>query len=369
MNSRVERAPGSAAPDRIILWVATALLGFGAVLVFSASSHLAAEYYNRPLLFFIKQSVFFFVGVAVLIGVSRVPYTFWQRTYRIWLLLGAVLLVAVLFSAEVRGARRWLSIGPFGLHPAEVFRFGVILFLAAMLSRRRRQEPTFKKHTLPHLALLGFGGVLLMLQPDFGSVVLLAATVFSMLYVAGTPIRHLALTTIPAVLLAVLVVFGFGYKRHRLDNYVDGLRDPFEAGYQVKQALIFMGDGGLFGKGLGGGNAKFLYVPDAHTDFILASIGEELGFIVLVIMLSAYALLLLRGLRIASRAPDRFSSLLVAGLIISLGLQAALNISVVLGLVPPTGLPLPLLSYGGTSVLFTTPALAIVLNVSRHVQR
>lgn len=367
MHSQADHKAG-VAPDQIILWVATALLGFGAVLVFSASSHLAQTIFDRPLLFFVKQSVFFFVGVGVLIGVSRVPYTFWQRTYKLWLLLGVVLLVAVLFAPEVRGARRWLSIGPFGLQPAEVFRFGVILFMAATLSRRRRQEPTFKRHTLPHLVLLGIGSVFLMLQPDFGSVLLLAATVFSMLYVAGTPLRHLTLTTLPAVALAVLVVFGFGYKRHRLDNYVEGLRDPLEAGYQVKQALIFMGDGGLFGKGLGGGNAKFLHVPDAHTDFILASIGEELGFVALVLMLTAYVLLLLRGLRIAARAPDRFASLLVAGLMISLGLQAALNIGVVLGLVPPTGLPLPLLSYGGSSVLFTTTALAIVLNVSRHVQ-
>jgi cell division protein FtsW len=210
--------------------------------------------------------------------------------------------------------------------------------------------------------------MLVMLQPDFGSVVLLAATMLVLMFLAGLPLRPLVTVSLPAVAAALVVVFVFGYKLDRLSNYGEGLVDPFSAGYQVRQGAIYMGSGGLWGRGLGGGMAKFLYVPDAHTDFILAAVGEELGLWATLAVITTYLLLCLRGLRIAIRAPDRFSALLVAGLVSTLGLQAAINISVVLALLPPTGLPLPLLSYGGSSVLFTTLALAVILNVSRHAK-
>lgn len=355
-------------PDRLIFWVAACLLGFGAVMVFSASAHLAAENYSVPFFFFLKQFLFFCLGFAILLGFSRVPYTFWHRTYRWWLLLGVLLLVSVLFMPEVRGARRWLFVGPLSLQASEGFRFGMILFLAATWARPPRQEFTFKRNLLPQVLLLGLGCLLVMLQPDFGSVILLVATVLIIMFLAGLPFRHFFALTLPAVVLAFVVVFVFGYKQDRLAHYATGVADPFSAGYQVKQGIIYMGSGGLAGRGLGGGMAKFLYVPDAHTDFILASVGEELGLLATLAIVGAYVLLLVRGLRIASRAPDRFSGLLVAGLAITVGIQAAINLCVVLALLPPTGLPLPLLSYGGSSVLFTTLALAVILNVSRYAK-
>ncbi len=357
-----------APPDRIIFWVALGLLGFGAVMVFSSSTPLARETYDAPFFFFYKQLVFFLVGIVVLIGVSHIKYDFWQRTYRLWLLLGLVLLVVVLFMPSVRGASRWLPLGPLNLQVSEVFRLGVVMFMAGALARKRRGDLGFKKRVLPHIVVLVAGSALIMMQPDFGAVVLLASTVFSVLYFAGTPLRHLFALAVPAVCAAGLLVFGLGYKKERLDHYVAGLVDPFEATYQVRQGLIHMGAGGIFGSGLGAGMAKFHYVPDAHTDFILASVGEELGFLATFLIVSAYALILIRGLRIAARAPDKFSTLLVSGLVATLGIQAAINLGVVLGLFPPTGLPLPLLSYGGSSVLFTTGALAIILNVSRYAR-
>jgi cell division protein FtsW len=352
----------------MIFWLAACLLGFGAVMVFSASAHLAAENYSVPFFFFLKQFLFFCLGFAILLGFSHVPYTFWHRTYRWWLVLGTLLLLSVLFMPEVRGARRWLFVGPLSLQASEGFRFGMILFLAATWARQTRQDFSFKRNLLPQVVLLGTGCLLIMLQPDFGSVLLLGATVFAIMFLAGLPLRHFFALTLPAVAMAFVLVFVFGYKQDRLMNYATGVQDPYSAGYQVKQGAIYMGAGGLFGRGLGGGMAKFLYVPDAHTDFILASVGEELGLLATLAIVSAYALLCLRGLRIAARAPDRFSALLVAGLAITLGIQAAINVSVVLALLPPTGLPLPLLSYGGSSVLFTTLALAVILNVSRHVK-
>jgi cell division protein FtsW len=201
-----------------------------------------------------------------------------------------------------------------------------------------------------------------------GATLLLAGTVFALLFFGGVSIKHLAGMMAPAALACAILVFAFGYKQDRFANYLDAVRDPLAAGYQVKQGIVHMGVGGLTGTGLGEGMAKFFYVPDAHTDFIFASVGEELGFITTILILSAYALLLLRGLRIARRAPDKFSSLLVAGFTASLGVQIAINLGVVLALLPPTGIPLPLLSYGGSSVLFTTGALAVILNVSRHVR-
>jgi cell division protein FtsW len=207
-----------------------------------------------------------------------------------------------------------------------------------------------------------------MLQPDLSAAMLLAGTVIALLFFSGVSLKHLALLTLPAVASVCILVLGLGYKIDRLLYYWAGVVDPFAASYQVKQGLIHMGAGGIFGKGLGMGMAKFFYVPDAHTDFIFASIGEELGLVATTLIVSAYVFLFLRCLRIARRAPDRFSALLVAGLGATLGIQAALNFGVVLGLLPPTGLPLPLLSYGGSSTLFTTAALAVVLNVSRHAR-
>jgi len=355
-------------PDRLIFWVAACLLGFGAVMVFSASANLAAEHHGAPFFFFLKQFFFFCLGFAVLLGGSHIPYTFWQRTYRLWLVLGVVMLVSVLFMPEVRGARRWLFLGPLSLQASEGFRFGLVLFLAATWTRLSRVDFSFRRNLLPQVVLLGAGCVLIMLQPDFGSAILLAATFIALMFVAGLPLRRLVQLTLPAVALACVVVFVFGYKQERLANYIEGVLDPFSASYQVSQGNIYMASGGLFGRGLGGGMAKFLYVPDAHTDFILASVGEELGLLATLAIVAAYVVLCLRGLRIASHAPDRFSSLLVSGLSLTLGLQAVINISVVLALLPPTGLPLPLLSYGGSSVLFTTLALAVILNVSRHVE-
>jgi cell division protein FtsW len=244
----------------------------------------------------------------------------------------------------------------------------MILFLAATWARYSRQDYSFKRNLMPQAVLLGVGCIFIMLQPDFGSVILLASSVLVIMFLAGLPLRHFFSLTMPAVALAFVVVFVFGYKQDRLANYAVGVMDPFSAGYQVKQGAIYMGSGGLTGRGLGAGLAKFLYVPDAHTDFILASVGEELGLLTTLAIVSAYVLICLRGLRISARAPDRFSSLLVAGLTVTLGIQAAINICVVLALLPPTGLPLPLLSYGGSSVLFTTLALAVILNVSRHAK-
>lgn len=355
-------------PDRLIFWVAVCLLAFGSVMVFSASAHMAAENYSVPFFFFLKQFLFLCLGFAILLGGSHIPYNFWHRTYRLWMILGVLLLLAVLCMPEVRGARRWLFVGPLSLQASEGFRLGTILFLAATWSRNNRQDITFKRNLLPQTLLLATGCVLIMLQPDFGSVLLLAATFIVLMFLAGLPLRYLLALTGPVVVGACLLVFVFGYKQERLENYSTGVADPFSSSYQVKQGAIYMGSGGVTGRGLGGGMAKFLYVPDAHTDFILASVGEELGLLATLAIISAYLLICLRGLRIASRAPDRFSALLVAGLVMTLGLQAVINISVVLALIPPTGLPLPLLSYGGSSVLFTTLSLAVILNVSRYAK-
>jgi cell division protein FtsW len=356
------------APDRLIFWIALCLLGLGAVSVFSASAHLAGQNYDRPLFYFQKQVLFFLFGFAVLVGVSRIPYTFWQKTYRIWILVGVAVLVAVLFMPSVRGAKRWLFVGPLRLQAAEVFRFATVVFMAAMIAKRRRGDVGFKKQVLPFVVLLGLGSILIMLEPDLGATLLLAGTVLALLFFGGASLKHLAGLLAPAALACVVLVFVFGYKQDRFANYLEGVRDPLAASYQVKQGIIHMGAGGVTGTGLGEGLAKFFYVPDAHTDFIFASVGEELGFVTTFLILSAYALLLLRGLRIARRAPDKFSSLLVAGLTASLAVQIAINLGVVLALLPPTGIPLPLLSYGGSSVLFTTGALAVILNVSRHVR-
>lgn len=360
----VKRKAAMPRSDRIILLCAMILMALGTIMVLSSSVMLAERRFGAPGFFWKRQLIWWGIAAAVMIFVSRIDY----RRFRKWIIpgvLGAFTLLGLVFLAEpVNEARRWIPLGPVRIQPSEIFRVVVVMFTAAFFARKAERI----EHPLqwwPLFLILGAGCLLLMLQPEFSAVLTLLATVGIMVVAAGARWRHILPTLAVAVGVALIVVFGFEYKKTRIDDWEAGLMTNTGGSYQVRQSKIALGSGGFLGQGLGRGRAKMLYLPEPHTDFILASIGEELGLLGLTIVLGIVLVMVFRGWKVATRAPDRFGYLMVVGIAGSLFINAGLNAAVVTGVSPATGLPFPFVSYGGSSLLTTAAAWGIVLNVSR----
>ncbi len=346
------------------IWMATmALMGLGTVMVLSASVMLAEKRYGAPGFFWKRQVVWWALAALLMLALSRLDYRRLRKSAPALLLVGLTGLIIVLFSPPVNGAHRWIPLGWFNLQPFEAFRLTLILYAAAFLAKRG-DELTNLKRWIPLMVVLVIASGLLLLEPEFSGVLTTWATIGIMLIAAGARWRHLMPAVVVGVLAAVILVFGLGYKKARVDDWENGLSST-GGSYQVQQSKIAIGSGGLIGKGLGNGRAKMLYLPEPHTDFILATVGEELGLAGMTGVLLAFAVLVFRGWKVASRAPDRFGYLLVMGFGGSLLVNAGLNAAVVTGISPATGLPLPFVSYGGSSLLCTAVAWGVVLNVSR----
>jgi cell division protein FtsW len=259
-------------------------------------------------------------------------------------------------------------LGPLTLQPSELFRFLMIVYLAFSLANPRRDITQLKDLLIPYVPILAVGLGLIMLEPDLGTTLVLVVTAAGIFFLAGARLRHLLYAAAPAALAGMVMVFGLGYKKARVLDYLSAIRDPLAGGYQVKQAALTLGSGGLFGVGLGDGRQKLFFLPYPHTDFIFASIGEEVGFIGLMVVLAGLAFIIIRGLKIAAHQPDRFGYLLAAGMTWSLFVNIAINIGVVTALLPVTGLALPFLSYGGSSLLISSACIGVLLNLSRRVK-
>ncbi len=360
------RAVPSADPS---IWVpAVVLMAAGTILVLSASAILASDEFSGPAFFWIRQLIWLVAAMCAMYVCSRIDYRRLSRFAPLLLALGFLALVIVLGMTPVRGARRWVGIGPLGVQPSELFRLAYLFFLAYSLARRqeRVRQP---KYLISYLVILLTASALLLAQPSFSSVLCLWATTILLLWIAGTPKRYTIGIAGMSIVAAVIVVFGFGYKKSRVENYAAMVADPIEGCYQVRQASIAMGVGGWIGSGLGSGWGKMRYIPDPHTDFIFASIAEETGLLGALSILFLYLIIIYRGFAVAARAPDRFGFFLAAAVASSLTVHVAMNLGVVLGLVPTTGLPLPLLSYGGSSLLFTAIGIGLLLSVSREANR
>jgi cell division protein FtsW len=298
----------------------------------------------------------------------RVDY----RTYRnepfIWSLLGVVvlMLVAVLFSAPVNGTRRWFGVGGLGIQPSELAKVACVFFTALMLERRMHRIDELSYSLLPIALIVGLIVALVLLQPDFGTSISLALVVAVMVFAAGLHYRYfvgLALVALPAI---YIVLVAAPYRRRRLLAFWDPWADPLGDGFQIIQSLVAVGTGGVFGRGLMGGVQKLFYLPEPHTDFIYAVISEELGLIGATAILLCFCVIAWRGLRIAARAEDTFGSFVALGLTTMIAAQAFVNISVVLGLMPTKGIPLPLVSFGGSSLLINLLGMGVLLNISQH---
>jgi cell division protein FtsW len=352
-----------------ILFLATILLvGLSIVMVYSASAVVALERYQQPYLFLTKQILWSTLGIGLLGLVMRVDYRHYRQPPFIWSCLGivTVALIAVLFSAPVNNARRWFSIGGLGIQPSELAKLSAVVFIAALLERRMHRINELRYALAPiAVVVAGFVG-LVLLEPDFGTAMSLALIATVMVFAAGlgyATIVGFAVVTLP---LVVVLVMGSEYRLRRVLAFLNPWEDPLGNGFQIIQSLIAVGTGGVTGRGLMNGVQKLFYLPEPHTDFIYAVISEELGLIGATLVLVCFCVIAWRGLRITLHAPDSFGAFLALGLTTMVTVQAFVNMSVVLGLLPTKGLPLPLVSAGGSSLLINLIGLGVLLNVSQH---
>jgi cell division protein FtsW len=357
--------------DHTILVLAVALTCFGLVMVYSSSSVMAAAKYQDGFHFLKRQGLFSLAGFALLAGFMRFDYHRWRKLAVPGLLCSAVALILVLvpgIGAQVNGASRWIQLPGFNFQPAEAVKVAMVIYVANSLAKKQDKVKSFKLGILPYMIVLALLLGLLLLQPDLGSAMTLAIVAGLMLLAAGTRISHLFYIGLLSLPFLYYAVWHVAYRRRRIMAFLDPWQDPTDTGFQIIQSLIAFGTGGLFGNGLGEGKQKLYYLPEAHTDFIFSVVGEELGFAGVLVITSMFLMLVLRGFRTALQAPDDFGRHLAFGITTLLGLEAFINIAVVMGLLPTKGLALPFVSYGGTSLLVTMAAVGILLNVSSQTK-
>ena len=354
--------------DKFLFTASLLLVCTSVVMVYSASAVVAMDKNNDPYLFLFKQATFALLGVCLVQVVMRIDYRNYRQPVVVWTALAVVSigLVAVLFGTPRNGATRWLNVGGLGIQPSELAKIVLIIFTAALLERRmeRIDEPA---HALIPIGLVLAGLIALILpEPDLGTSVALVVIAGVMVFAAGVNYRYIAGLAIAALPAFYVLVWRSDYRRHRILAFLDPWADPLGDGYQMVQSMIAVATGGMFGRGLMGGVQKLHYLPEPHNDFIYAVISEELGFIGATVILACFCVIAWRGLRTALRAPDRFGAFLALGLTTMVAFQAFFNVSVVLGILPTKGIPLPFVSYGGSSLLINLIGIGILLNVSQH---
>jgi cell division protein FtsW len=354
--------------DKVLFITTVLLVALSVVMVYSASAPMALERYGRASVFLIKQGMWASLGLALLWVVMKVDYRNYREPAFIWtgLVLVGLALVAVLFSPPVNNARRWFGIAGIGVQPSELAKLVAIFFMAALLERRMHRIDEVSYSLLPiGIVIAGMVG-LILLEPDFGTSVSLALIAAIMVIAAGLNYRYIlgaALVALPAV---YIILMGASYRRRRILAFLNPWEDPLGDGFQIIQSLIAVGTGGVWGKGVMNGVQKLFYLPEPHTDFIYSVIAEELGLVGATAVLLCFCLIAWRGLRTALHAPDSFGAFLALGLTTMIALQALVNISVVLSLMPTKGIPLPFVSFGGSSLLINLVGMGILLNVSQH---
>jgi len=352
-----------------VLFIATILLvALSVVMVYSASAPVAQDRYGRASFFLIKQGMWALLGIAMLYVVMRVDYRLYREPAFIWTCLGfvAFALVAVYFRAPVNGARRWFGVGSFGVQPSEMAKLAAIVFIAALLERRMHRIDELGYAVLP-IVIVVFGLVALILpEPDFGTSMSLLLIAAVMVFAAGLNYRYIVGALLCALPAVYILVMGSAYRRRRTLAFLNPWDDPLGDGFQIIQSLIAIGNGGVWGKGLMNGVQKLFYLPEPHTDFIYSVISEELGLVGATAVILCFCVVAWRGTRVALRAPDAFGAFLALGLTTMVAVQAFVNISVVLGLMPTKGIPLPFVSAGGSSLLINLVGMGILLNVSQH---
>lgn len=354
--------------DRTVLIVTYLLTLIGLIIMFSASGVMAETRYGDSTFFLKRQSLWLLSGLLALHWVAQRDYNVWKTLTPYGLILTFLLLILVLLpflGTQVNGARRWLRVAWFSIQPGEIAKLAIVLYLASFLVRKEQDLVTFTRGVLAPMAVVGLFAGLLLLEPDMGTAVVLTLLSFGLLFLGGARLPHLFLLGLILLALAYMLIMQSDYRRRRLLNFLDLWKDSADTGFQLTQSFVALGNGGWFGVGLGEGRQKLFFLPEAHTDFVLALVGEELGFLGTGLLIALFAILIVKGFKIAGQAPDAFGRHLACGITLLVGIQVLINMSVVSGLLPTKGLTLPFVSYGGSSLIVSLVAMGILLSISR----
>ncbi|WP_100400870.1 stage V sporulation protein E [Bacillus sp. FJAT-44742] len=354
-------------PDFLLLGATLLLLIIGILMVYSASSAWGVYKFDDPFYFAKRQLLFAGAGLAAMYVTAKVDYWTWQSWSKLLLIICFILLLIVLIPGVglMRGgARSWLGIGAFSIQPSEFMKLAMIIFLARYLSRHQKKITKFKEGLLPTLLLIFTAFGLIMLQPDLGTGAVMVATCVVMIFVSGARISHFAWLGVVGAAGFVGLIASAPYRIKRITSFLDPWSDPLGSGFQIIQSLYAIGPGGLFGMGFGESRQKYFYLPEPQTDFIFAIIAEEGGYIAGLVIILLFTIVMWRGIRISLGAPDMYGALLAVGIVGMLLIQVMINVGVVTGLFPVTGITLPFLSYGGSSLTLMLLAIGILLNIS-----
>jgi cell division protein FtsW len=357
------------AVDKWILLAVLALLALGLTMVLSTSYLYSQERYADGTYFFRKQMIAMGVGALLLVICSLLPPVYYRRFAYPLLGITFVILVLVLIpgvGAARGGARRWIVLAGFAFQPSELAKLAMIVYLAHSMAKKEAMVRTFSVGVLPHLIVAGAFGVVLLLEPDFGSVLMLSMLLYFMLFIGGVKVHHLLATALMALPLLIYVMTKAEYRLRRLMSFLDPWSEPSGSGFHVIQSLIAFGSGQFTGRGLGESRQKLFYLPEAHTDFVYSVIGEELGLLGAVLVLALFAVIILRGFRLSAKIEEPFDQYLAFGITVLLGLQALIHMGVVMGLMPTKGLVLPFISYGGSAMVLNLMEAGILLGLSRR---
>ena len=352
--------------DPFLLLSTLALVGFGIVMVYSASFPVGTERMGDPYHFLKKQAIAAGLGIGLLVLGAWMNYRYWQPLALPLLMVSIVLLFLVFVPGvrqQIGGAYRWLKIYGFSFQPSELAKLALVIYLARSLTKKEGRMERFTVGFLPFVVILAILFPLVLKQPDFGTGVLFVALVFLMLFVAGTPFRFLGGALLAALPFLAYLAVKANYRWERIVTFLDPWKDSGGAGFQIIQSFLAFGAGKVFGVGLGEGKQKLFYLPEIHTDFIFSVIGEELGLVGVAVIIALFLVLVIRGFQSCFRAPDRFGMYLSLGITVLIAIQTLLNMGVVMGLLPTKGSTLPFISYGGTSLMMNLMAVGILLNV------
>ncbi len=354
-------------------WLSVVVFGlvvWGLVAVYSASVVISLERFGTPYHYLVRQAIALGIGLVAWFLVQNIDYHWWKR-YSVWFLLFTFLfLILVLlplpFAPRIGGAKRWLYFGPLNFQASELAKIFFVVYLASWLSARKADLKYFLRGTLPYWIVVGLVGFLIILEPDLGTATIFLGIGLILFFVAGARWSHFALVLLAGLLAVVVLSISSPYRMHRLLAFINPENDPLGIGYHARNISIAVGSGGLWGLGFGQSRQKYFYLPEAHTDSIFAVIAEELGFLRASFVILAFIFLVWRGWVVAQKAPDDFGRFLALGIVSWFALQAMVNLGGMIGVLPLTGVPLPFISYGGTSLVISLVAIGILLNISRQ---
>ncbi len=366
-RQRADRVRANSRTTTLLLLVAVVLIVIGLGATMSASSTVGITQTADRLHFFKRQLMGVGIGLLAMAVTARVPYRSYRTLALPMYVVTVVAMVAVLvIGIEGGGARRWIAIGGFNFQPSELAKFSVIVLLAVLMERKYRRLHTVAHFVVPVVFVVGVIGALVMAQPDLGTAVLIGAAALAVLWVSPAPARYVLGLAVGAVLVAGILALAADYRVDRITGFLDPWANSSTEGYQLIQGYYALGDGGLFGVGLGASRARWFYLPNAHTDFIFAIIGEETGLVGAMTVIGLFSVLGVVGWMVAGRAPDRLGRMLAAGITAWLSVQALINIGGVLGAIPITGIALPFVSFGSTALIMSMAALGVLVNISQQ---